>query len=98
RIPGGERLDLLRANGLPIFAAQQVLEQDLEGEREPRDVVLRLKRLEPEDLVAALADRERSPRAEAVHDFHSTTTPAASPELRGATRLGCVTSGASSRG
>ena len=48
-----ERLDVLRADRLAVLVAQQVLEQDLQRERQPGDVVLRLEGLEPEDLVAA---------------------------------------------
>ena len=38
-VPVGERLDVLRADRLPVLVAQQVLEQDLQRERQPRDVV-----------------------------------------------------------
>ena len=45
---------------------QQVLEQDLQRERQARHVVLALQRVQPEDLVLALADRELVPGAKAV--------------------------------
>ena len=67
RHPARERLDVVAGDDLPVLVAQQVLEQDLEREREPRDVELRLQRVEPEDLVGPVADRERGAGVEAVH-------------------------------
>ena len=58
-VPSRQRLDVLRANRFPVLVAQQVLEQDLQRERQPRDVVRRLERVEPEDLIRALPDGER---------------------------------------
>src|SRR5262249_24888930 len=58
--------DLLARHGLGVLPPQQVLEQNLEGVGEPRDVVPVLQRVEPEDLVLAPAHGERRPRAEAV--------------------------------
>ena len=51
RVPLGERLDVLRADGLAVLVSQQVLEQDLQRERQPRDVVGGLQCVEPEYLV-----------------------------------------------
>jgi hypothetical protein len=50
-VPAGERLVVLAV-------AQQVLEQDLQRERQPRDVVAGLEGVEAVDLVAAPADLE----------------------------------------
>ncbi len=66
RIPGGERLDVLFADRLAVLVAQQVLEQDLEAERKPRDVELGLQRVEPVDLVGAVAHVECALGVEAV--------------------------------
>ena len=51
RVPGRERLDVLAAHGDAVLVAQEVLEQDLQRERQPGDVVALLERLEPVDLV-----------------------------------------------
>ena len=50
--PLGDRLDVVGGDGLAVLVAQQVLEQDLQRVRQPRHVVLRLERVEAEDLVA----------------------------------------------
>ena len=51
---------------LAVLVPQQVLEQDLERERQPRDVVSGLQRVEPEDLVGPSADLKSGLRSEAV--------------------------------
>ena len=38
-VPPSQRLDVLPADGLPVLVPEQVLQQHLEGEREPLDVV-----------------------------------------------------------
>ena len=54
RHPAGDGLDVgLRAG------AQCVLQQDAQREGEARDVVARLQRVQPEDLVLAAADLQR---------------------------------------
>ena len=59
RVPRRERLDVLGADADAVLGAQEVLEQDLQGERQPRDVELRLQRVEAVDLVTC----GRRPRA-----------------------------------
>ena len=49
-VPAGERLDVLLADGDAVLVAQEVLEQDLQRERQPGDVELRLQRVEAVDL------------------------------------------------
>ena len=49
-VPGRERLDVLLADGDAVLGAQQVLEQDLQRERQPGDVELLLERVQPIDL------------------------------------------------
>ena len=44
-VPGGDRLDVLLADADAVLVAQDVLEQDLERERQARDVELRLERV-----------------------------------------------------
>jgi hypothetical protein len=65
-VPPGEGLDVLRGNRAVALGAQEVLEQHLEAERQPRDVVLRLKRVQAEDVELAIADFERGPGVVAV--------------------------------
>ena len=65
-VPGGERLDVLAADADAVLVAQQVLEQHLQRERQPRHVVGRLQRLEAIDLVGAPADLELGARVEGV--------------------------------
>ena len=58
-----------RAHADAVLVAQQVLEQDLERERQPRDIEARLQGVEPIDHVLAPADarawreRRRSSRS-----------------------------------
>ncbi len=65
-VPGGQRLDVLGADRLAVLVAEQVLEQDLERERQPRDVELGLKCVEAEDLVVTLAHRQAGLGVKAV--------------------------------
>ena len=65
-VPSGERLDILGPDRLAVLVSQQVLEQDLERERQAGDVVLRLQRIQAEYLVRAVVHRQRGPRVEAV--------------------------------
>ena len=65
-VPGRERLDVLGADRLAVLVAQQVLEQDLQRERQPGNVESRLERVESEDLVGAVTDAELRPGVEAV--------------------------------
>jgi hypothetical protein len=67
RDPLRQRLDVVGLDRVAALGAQQVLEQHLQRERQPCDVVLRLQRVEPEDLVVAAVDRERRACTEAVH-------------------------------
>jgi hypothetical protein len=55
RVPRGQRLDRARLDRAVALGAQEVLEQDLEGEGQPGDVEARLQRVEAEDLVGAVA-------------------------------------------
>ncbi len=55
-----------RRDRLAVLEAQRVLQEDLDRVRKPRDVVLRLERIEPVDLVLGARYLERVPRAEAV--------------------------------
>ena len=57
-VPGGERLDVGGADADAVLVAEQVLEQDLQRERQAGDVELRLQRVEPVDLERAVADLE----------------------------------------
>ena len=57
-VPGRERLDVLLADGDAVLVAQQVLEQDLQRERQPRDVELLLQCVQPVDLIGTPADLE----------------------------------------
>ena len=71
RVPARKRLDVLGAHRLPVLVPQQVLEQDLQRERQPRDVVARLQRVQAIDLVVAVTDGECRPGIEAVHVSNS---------------------------
>ena len=65
-VPAGEGLDVGGRDRAVALGAQQVLEQDLQRERQARHVVLALQHLQPEDLVLTLAHRELVPGAKAV--------------------------------
>jgi hypothetical protein len=62
-VPGGERLDLFPGDHRPVLAAEQVLQQHLEAERQP---VGALDGGEPVDLVLGPAGLQRALRTEAV--------------------------------
>ena len=66
RVPRRQRLDVPGADGLAVLVAQQVLEQDLQREGQPRDVELGLERVQPEDLVGPVANGQRRLGAKAV--------------------------------
>ncbi len=70
RVPARDRLDLLRAGLAVRLRTQDVLEQDPQRVRQPEDVVLRLERVEPDDLVALAPDAERRAGSEAVAVGH----------------------------
>ena len=72
-VPARERLDVLLADGDAVLGAQQVLEQDLQRERQPRDVELLLERIQPVDLIGTPADLEVGTGAEGIfrHVFSS---------------------------
>ena len=69
-VPAGERLHVGGGDGAVALGAQEVLQQDLERERQARDVEAGGERIEPEDLEAASPDLELGARIEAVggHD------------------------------
>ncbi len=71
RIPAGESFDVGGAHRTRSLVAQQVLEQHLQRERQPRHVKALLQRVEAKDLVAALTYGERVLGAEAV-GWHGT--------------------------
>src|SRR6185312_2762676 len=64
--PARERLDVGVLDRSVALGAEQVLEQDLQRERQARDVEALLQRVEAEDLIARAADLERALRAKAV--------------------------------
>ena len=72
-VPARQRLDVLLADGHAVLVAQQVLEQDLQRERQPRDVELLLQRVEAVDLIGTPADLEVGAGAEGIvrHGFSS---------------------------
>ena len=55
-----------RRHRLAVLGAQQVLQQHLQRERQPRHVEALLQRIQPEDLVCAPAGLEGVARAEGV--------------------------------
>ncbi len=77
RVPGRDRLDVLGLHaGIPALEAQRVLEQDLQRIRQPGDVELLLKRVEPEDLVLGVPHRQRALGREGIaHGFSIATPP-----------------------
>ena len=66
RVPARERLDVLGAHRTIALGAQQVLEQDLQRERQAGDVEALLQRVQPVDLVLLAAYLQCSSRAKAV--------------------------------
>ena len=69
-VPGGQRLDVPGADRFPVLVAQQVLEQDLQREGQPRDIEPGLKSVEPVDLVLPVADAQRGAGVKAVGGGH----------------------------
>ena len=71
-IPAGQRLDVVRIDEPRVLAAQQVLEQDLQRVRQPRDVGKTglLKRGQAEDVEGVAPDGDRSARVERVLRGH----------------------------
>ena len=88
-VPAGDRLDVARGDGDAVLAPQHVLEQDAQRVRQPRHVVARLERVEPEHLELPAADGEGGAGAEGVgmghasivgaRDFASVTSDGAAP-------------------
>ncbi len=66
RVPARERLHVRGPDGPVTLRAEEVLEQHLQRERQPRDVIALLQAVEAVDLEAAVAHRERVLRAKAV--------------------------------
>ena len=66
RVPAGQRVYVLGPNRLSVLVAKEVLEQDLQRERQPRHVVLGLEGVQAVDLVRALTDGELGFGVEAV--------------------------------
>ena len=67
RDPFRQRLDVGRLDRAPVLVSEEVLEEDLERERQTRNVVLGLQRLEPVDVVLVAVHGERRLCSEAVH-------------------------------
>jgi hypothetical protein len=65
-IPAGQRLDVLARDRLTVLGAQEILEQDLQRERQPGDIEALLQRVEAEDLQLAPAHAKRVARPEGV--------------------------------
>ncbi len=72
-VPARERLDVGRLDEAAVLVAQQVLEQDLQRERQPRDLrkASGLKGGQAEVLNGASASLQRLPGLEAVHSRHA---------------------------
>ena len=70
-VPRRDRLDVRGRDGDAVLAPEEVLEQDPQRVREPRDVVARLERVEAEHLVRRVADLKGRARAEAVRVAHA---------------------------
>jgi hypothetical protein len=68
RIPAGQRLDIRCPDRLAVLVAEQVLKQDLQRERQSRDVELRLERVKPVDLVRRIPDAQGGSGIKAVSD------------------------------
>ena len=66
RVPAGQRLDVGGRDAAVALVAQQVLEQDLQRERQPRDVETCLQGVEAEDLEPAAPDLEVGAGVKAV--------------------------------
>jgi hypothetical protein len=72
-VPARQRLDVVLADAAAVLVAQQVLQEDLQRERQPGDVELLLQRVEPLDLIVAPADLEVGMGVEGIvgHGFSS---------------------------
>ncbi len=66
RVPFCDRRDIRRADSTVALRAQQVLEQDLQRERQSRNIEALLKRIQSEDLEAPAPDLQLGARVEAV--------------------------------
>jgi hypothetical protein len=66
RVPAGEGLHVLGGDRAAVLGAEQVLEQDLQRVRQPRDVAGGCQRVQPEHLERPVADVEPRPGPEAV--------------------------------
>ena len=67
-VPVRERLDVGLEHAPAALGAKQVLQEDAQGVRQPRDVgPLLLEGVQPEDLVLLPAALERRPRAKTIH-------------------------------
>jgi len=66
RIPAGQRFDVIGGDRHAVLVTQQVLEQDLQRERQARDVVARLQDLEAVDLELATTNLQPTFGAKAV--------------------------------
>ena len=68
-IPIRQRFDVARAHVMVVFLSEQVFQQDFQRNRQPRDVLEAglFQEIEPENIVALVADGERLSRAETVH-------------------------------
>ena len=71
-IPAGQRLDVVRVDEPRVLAAQQVLEQDLQRVRQPRDVgeTGLLERRQAEDVEGVATDRDRRACVERILRGH----------------------------
>ncbi len=70
RVPCRDGLDVGGRHGVPVLAAEEVLEQDPQGVGQARDVEAALQRVEAEDLVVGAPDREGGAGAEGVGVRH----------------------------
>src|SRR5262249_48078785 len=67
RVPGTQRPDVLGGDVRPVLGAEEVLQEDLEAERQP---LVPGYLVELVDLVASATDAELAPRTEAVEARH----------------------------
>ncbi len=73
RLPASDRLDVRGGHRAVALGAQKVLEQDLQRERQPRDVEALLQRVDAEDLKAPVGERELGAGIEAVGGHHGSS-------------------------
>ncbi len=74
-VPGRDRLDVLAAYADPVLVAEDVLEQDLQRERKPGDVVGGLEGIKTVDLIVAPADLEVAAGAKRILGGHASRLP-----------------------